>query len=555
MKKVKEPKEIKRISTRYNLSSKIKDSRAGITIIALVVTIIVLLILAGVTIATLTGENGILKRTKKAEFKNDISAFQEELNISIYGDYTEKLGNREEKDKFNAQGYEEIIKIIPNFKRSYQEKIAVKNDKIVYIGVNEEERKWIEETGIDVAKVLKINYVDANGTVLKDPYIAIITEKNYSVKSPEIEGYIPIREYVEGTITDNTEINVEYYIICNDLAFEGLDENGKVTEVQENIVSYAVTGMGNCNNPNLCIPYEYNGKIINKIKEKAFFNNKIITNLIIKENIKDIGLNAFFKCTNLKMANINADNIGVDAFWECTSLESVIINSNVKKIERYGFEYCENLKDFIIYSEDITFNGWGIFRECKNLKELKVNQGNKKYKMLNGMLYTIDEKELIQAPTALGGDIVISPEVVKICTGAFSYNGNIKNITIPENVTFIGSRAFQSCINLENITIPENVKSIGEQICLDCTNLKNANINSQDTGFNTFWRCTSLENVTISKNCKKIGAYCFETCKKLTSINYLGTKEEWNNISKNALWKSGGDTITTVKCIDGDLSI
>jgi len=36
----------------------------GITLIALVLTIIVLLILAGVTIATLTGDNGILSQAK-----------------------------------------------------------------------------------------------------------------------------------------------------------------------------------------------------------------------------------------------------------------------------------------------------------------------------------------------------------------------------------------------------------------------------------------------------------------------------------------------------------
>ena len=42
-------------------------NKKGITLIALVITIIVLLILAGVTIATLTGENGIL--TKATESK------------------------------------------------------------------------------------------------------------------------------------------------------------------------------------------------------------------------------------------------------------------------------------------------------------------------------------------------------------------------------------------------------------------------------------------------------------------------------------------------------
>ncbi len=45
--------------------------KEGITLIALVLTIIVLLILAGVSIATLTGENGILTRAAEAEEKTE----------------------------------------------------------------------------------------------------------------------------------------------------------------------------------------------------------------------------------------------------------------------------------------------------------------------------------------------------------------------------------------------------------------------------------------------------------------------------------------------------
>ena len=47
-----------------NIKQLIKTSN-GITLIALVITIIVLLILAGVTIATLTGDNGILSKLIK----------------------------------------------------------------------------------------------------------------------------------------------------------------------------------------------------------------------------------------------------------------------------------------------------------------------------------------------------------------------------------------------------------------------------------------------------------------------------------------------------------
>ena len=42
-----------------------KKNIRGITLIALVITIIVLLILAGVTIATLTGENGLFRKSTK----------------------------------------------------------------------------------------------------------------------------------------------------------------------------------------------------------------------------------------------------------------------------------------------------------------------------------------------------------------------------------------------------------------------------------------------------------------------------------------------------------
>ena len=44
---------------KNKLKEQLKTNK-GITLIALVITIIVLLILAGVTIATLTGDNGIL---------------------------------------------------------------------------------------------------------------------------------------------------------------------------------------------------------------------------------------------------------------------------------------------------------------------------------------------------------------------------------------------------------------------------------------------------------------------------------------------------------------
>ena len=77
--------------------TKVKLNSKGITLIALVVTIVVLLILAGITITALFGENGLIERAKIADQKtkegaqNDIEAIEnldEQVDVMINGPTT-----------------------------------------------------------------------------------------------------------------------------------------------------------------------------------------------------------------------------------------------------------------------------------------------------------------------------------------------------------------------------------------------------------------------------------------------------------------------------------
>ena len=61
---------------------KIKQTK-GITLIALIITIIVLLILAGVTITMLTGDNGILKQATNARETNSKAEFEEQVKLAV----------------------------------------------------------------------------------------------------------------------------------------------------------------------------------------------------------------------------------------------------------------------------------------------------------------------------------------------------------------------------------------------------------------------------------------------------------------------------------------
>lgn len=65
-------------------------SNEGITLIALVITIIVLLILAGVSITTLTGDNGIMKQSENAKENTQISNYQEQIELIIADEMVER---------------------------------------------------------------------------------------------------------------------------------------------------------------------------------------------------------------------------------------------------------------------------------------------------------------------------------------------------------------------------------------------------------------------------------------------------------------------------------
>ena len=79
-------------------------TKSGITLIALVITVIVLLILAGVSIAMLTGENGILNQAKKAKQLTEIASEEEYIRLIITEEALtkEKIGEELKEVKFNT---------------------------------------------------------------------------------------------------------------------------------------------------------------------------------------------------------------------------------------------------------------------------------------------------------------------------------------------------------------------------------------------------------------------------------------------------------------------
>ncbi len=71
----------------------------GITLIALVVTIIVLIILAGVSINLVLGDNGIITKAKQAKAKTEQAKLNEEIGLNQLAEYIENMGTTLIKNK------------------------------------------------------------------------------------------------------------------------------------------------------------------------------------------------------------------------------------------------------------------------------------------------------------------------------------------------------------------------------------------------------------------------------------------------------------------------
>ena len=146
------------------------------------------------------------------------------------------------------------------------------------------------------------------------------------------------------------------------------------------------------------------------------------------------------------------------------------------------------------------------------------------------IIYTTDFTcEVTSGRVGYSGDIDIpatvsyngqTASVVGIGEAAFYGCTSLKNITIPNSVTYIGDKAFDSCSNLTSITIPNSVTSIGNYAFSGCYDLTNIIIGDSVTsiGDHAFSRCYDLTNITIGDSVTSIGDHAFAFCSNLTSI-------------------------------------
>lgn len=106
------------------------------------------------------------------------------------------------------------------------------------------------------------------------------------------------------------------------------------------------------------------------------------------------------------------------------------------------------------------------------------------------------------------------------------YNGASPCVTIPDNVTVIGSNAFEECRGLIEIRFSDSVKEIKDNAFSGCGNLQTVTFpgSLKKIGSYAFSECTGLEAVDLPSSIEEIGPYAFSMCFMLNSVKMPSSK-------------------------------
>lgn len=217
------------------------------------------------------------------------------------------------------------------------------------------------------------------------------------------------------------------------------------------------------------------------------------------------------------------------SFRDCSGLTSMpSIPSNVKEIGEYTFYRCRNMNNggTIEIPEGVQRIGndafYSVFTNSKNLKlpsTLNYVGGygfNDKNKLQN--LYITDLSSFCKIEFNNNYSSVFNGSRTKF----YVNNTQVRNVTIPTDITELKAYTFYDAATITSVTIPSTVTSIRGIGTFQLSGLRNVTVPSSVTswtGFYTFANCTSLTKATLN-NSGAVSSSAFKNCSNLTSVTF-----------------------------------
>lgn len=391
----------------------------GITLVALVVTIVVLIILAGVSINLVIGSNGIMSKAKQSKIRTSLASYKEQLGIFIA-----------DKKIENTEFYEESLtagktSVAYNTKTNNDEKTI----KDIIKNITDEDLEKIE---IIKGKLI-VNTKDKN--VIEAAKNVGVEPNPYNIENGELK-------------SDNGNLLL-------------VDENGTL-RLPDSVTKISSGAFSNVEGlRTIIIP-----GTVKEIGINAFANNQTLENVIMEDGVETIGGWAFQGCKNLAEVELpdTITTIAAGAFYTCQKLEYIEIPVNIETIESYAFcttgltnikfrgNNIKTIKDSAFgncnftefeIQENVESIDKAAFNACKQLDKIQINSKNTKFIYTNGMLMSSSKSNLL----------FVSKK----------YYENKTTFEIPEGVTEFGCKITEFN-NITKLIIPSSLQKLGVNV-------------------------------------------------------------------------------------------
>ena len=235
---------------------------------------------------------------------------------------------------------------------------------------------------------------------------------------------------------------------------------------------------------------------------------------------------------NEASAQLNSERFYNNATVDGTKLikykgndDTVYIPDGITSIEPRAFDYEQKLKKLRLPAS--CSNIQGIALSCY-IEQIEVDSSSVYFKMVDGVLFTYDGRELIKATSSIRGFYSIPSTVENIHVGAFECNDGITQIDIPSSVRCISAFAFSGCKGLKTVRISGNWLEIGYEAFLACESLTTLELNNgvRKICEGAFESCSSLSSVVIPSTVNLIEYAAFKECRGLRTVRIFGSDLE-----------------------------
>lgn len=337
-----------------------------------------------------------------------------------------------------------------------------------------------------------------------------------------------------------------------------------------------------------------------KVIVEESLSHASITSVTLPENLLRVHRRTFKQCLNLTSINFNSKitSIGYEAFAGCSSLDNVVIPESVISIDGCAFMDCTGLVNFTFGDNVTEIGSSGVFTSedygvCPNLHTTDYDGvgyvGSPSNPYLVAVFSTVDnpvirdECMFVESIHTKDGSKVLKnctlgANVQSLITRSFQNETLLEHITFNSKLTFIGFECFLGCVKLEEINLPTSLSDLQSEVFYGCSSIESIVIPSTIrflshncfTGmaslqtvtfeenewieiFTNFKNCPALTSVTLPTGTHYVGTEMFGGSNALTSINYLGTMEQFQSLNFNTNL-STETTVRYVICSDGTIN-